>query len=326
MCKVISSNELWDGIRKNFIPNNTRKSGKLLFNKEYANMQIDYFNTGTGITYSSFMANFHNDTIIQGYNHLDMSFLCFNIGNSIYMENSHKKEKIKFDSNTCWSGRQNKDKEMQGTYYKNKQYLAHYITFDNNLFDNIMYQQSQVKEIKPIVQNDDFSINFHTNISMKQTFLLNDLGMTSNFTGKLQELYFESKVLDLVYTTINEVPQDTQSQIYLSTKDIECLQKAKNILLENMTNPPSLKELSRKSTLNEYKLKKGFKQLFGNTVYGLLQEYRLQEAKILLEKNDINVSEAAILVGYKSIGHFSKIFKENFGILASDIMKNRKYY
>lgn len=325
MCKIISSNEMWDNMQNVFIPSSKRDNGIICFDKKYGDIQLKYFNTGTGITYSSFIANFNNDTILQGCNRSDLSFLSFNTGSSVYMEDYTCKEKIKFDSNICWSGKQNKEHKAQGLYSKNKQYISHYITFENKLFDNIMNHEAQTKEMIPVLKNDNFLINFHTNISLKQNNLLSELTKVSNLTGTLQELYLESKVLDLIYTTVNEVPQ-VQSQIYLSTKDIECLEKAKNLLLDNMLNPPSIKDLSRKSALNEFKLKKGFKQLFGNTAYGLLQEYRLKKAKELLESSEVNINEAAILVGYKSGSHFSKIFKEKFGVLASDIMRSRKYY
>ncbi len=329
MCKIISSNELWDNMKNVFAPNNQRARGAISLDKQYGDVKINYFSTGNGITYSSFLANFDEDTILQGSSHSDMSFLCFNTGSSVCMEDQKYKEQIKFDSNICWSGKQNKEHKSQGLYCKDKQYRSQYITFDNNLFDNIMHQQPQTNETTPIFQNDAFLINFHTNISIKQTTLLNDLRNISMLTDKLQELYLESKVLDLIYTTINETPTNpnqNKNQIYLSTKDIECLQKAKNILIENMTNPPSLKELSRKSALNEFKLKKGFKQLFGNTVYGLLQEYRLNEAKKLLESNELNINEASTLVGYKSGSHFSKIFKEHFGINPIEIRHQQKSY
>ncbi len=62
----------------------------------------------------------------------------------------------------------------------------------------------------------------------------------------------------------------------MNPKDIECLYRAKEILLNDIIRPPSLKELARKSAINEFKLKKGFKELFGITVYRMLQEVRLK--------------------------------------------------
>lgn len=328
MCKIISSNEFWDNMQNHCLPNNQRENGHIEFDRKYGNIQMNYFCTGLGITYSSFSANFNDDTLIEGINEDTISFLSFNRGNSVYMEDIYQNEKIKFDSNMFWCGTQYKEHKSQGIYYKNKSYNSQYITFTKELYEKLLSEQQKQYLIKPLLKYENFTINYNTKISNKQKILLKELEQIPFITNKLKEIYVESKVLDLVYTSINETQtkQFKENKIYLSAKDIECLQKAKNILLENMTTPPSLKELSRKSALNEFKLKKGFKQLFGNTVYGLLQEHRLNEAKKLLEINDININEASTLVGYKSGSHFSKIFKEHFGINPTEIRYQQKSY
>ncbi len=46
---------------------------------------------------------------------------------------------------------------------------------------------------------------------------------------------------------------------------------------------------------------------------GLISELRLERAAALLEKQAVSVSEAAYAVGYDSVSHFSRRFKERFG-------------
>jgi AraC-like DNA-binding protein len=82
--------------------------------------------------------------------------------------------------------------------------------------------------------------------------------------------------------------------------------------------------LASQSAINEFKLKKGFKQLFGKTVFSFLQEYRLNEAKKILTENEININEVCDIVGYKSVSHFSKIFKDYYGVNPIEIRKNQK--
>ncbi|MDY0263980.1 MAG: AraC family transcriptional regulator [Sulfurospirillum cavolei] len=100
----------------------------------------------------------------------------------------------------------------------------------------------------------------------------------------------------------------------------------KTIIQSEIANPPSLKVLARQCALNEFKLKQGFKELFGTTVYGFVHAKRLEKAKELLEKQEISVQEAALHVGYQSLSHFSKAFKECYGIFPSELKKERKYY
>ena len=326
MSVTISSSELEATIQGAYSPYNLRKSGVIHFDKKYGDIKLDYHSTGNGITYSSYIATFNHDTILEGSSHEDISFLSFNTGKSLSIENHHTKEASTFDTNRCWHGKIYKTSESKGFYTKGQPYISQHITFKSTLFDTLSKEQPKLYTQKPIIENDHFLLNLHHDISIKQKKLLKNLLETSHLDNKLQELYLESKVLDLVYTSIHETAIEKTDAIYLSTEDTLSLHKAKEILLNNLVTPPSLKELAHKTATNEFKLKKGFKQLFGNTVYGLLQEYRLKEAKELLERNEINVNEAAHLVGYKSIGHFSKIFKEHFGVLASDVIKHRKYY
>ena len=52
-----------------------------------------------------------------------------------------------------------------------------------------------------------------------------------------------------------------------------------------------------------------------------LKNERLKIAKELLLSGDINVSEAANIVGYKSLGHFGQAFKSYYGALPTQVKK-----
>jgi len=326
MSRYISTTEFWDQVRNSLMVSSNKKGKKeLKFDEKIGNIHLNHLNTGFGIKYFSFVAKFNEDTIIQNTNTGDSSFLCFNTGGDIYMEDSRKKEKTKWDSNICWNGEQYNGHKSHSMYSKNTKNILHYVTFEKKLYDEITQENEKFKKAKSVYKGDYIDVKLNNYITNKQKVLLNDLLQISGLDSKLQELYIESKLLDLVYTTINNVDiEEKNNTIYLSSKDIESLHRAKEILITNMENPPSLKTLAYKSAINEFKLKKGFKQIFGNTVFGYLQEYRLNEAKKLLENDEINISEASLIVGYKSISHFSKIFKEHFGIAPIEIKKEQK--
>jgi len=328
MSSFISSNELWDKVCESVeYSNNLRGKTNINIARDYGVMNINHYNTGLGIRYTSISGLFKDDTIVENTNSFDINFLCFNSGNNIYMEDKVKNKKVKWDSNMCWNGELFKGHRCNSFYPKNQLIQLHQISFDKNLFQELIQNNNKFNNTKSVHRGDYIDVNFNNHISISQKILLNDLVQTSNLDGdKLQELYLESKLLELAYTSLNLIEtQEKDDSFYLSQKDIECLYNAKKILLENMKNPPSLKELSHKSALNEFKLKKGFKQLFGTTVYGMLQEYRLDYAKNLLIKNDINIQEAVTMVGYNSMSHFSKVFKEKYGYLPKEIRKNNFY-
>ena len=90
-------------------------------------------------------------------------------------------------------------------------------------------------------------------------------------------------------------------------------------MLQHIDLPPSLSELSRIIGINEFKLKKGFKEIFDTTVFGYLSETRLLIAKNDLYNNNKSVSQIAFELGYSSVQHFSNAFKKRFGIAPSKI-------
>jgi len=325
MSKYISSEQFWDTIEEALSPQKERDNGLININKEYGNVELSYFSTGSGINYSSYKAKFTEDITIEGQNNSDISFLCFNMGSNLFIQD--KKQNVEFNNDIYLRGAQYDGRKSQVIYEKGKTYLSQYLTFDIKVFEKLLNKNSIDSKDNAIHQDDYFSLFANKCINNKQKALLKELLYLPDLQSGLREIYLESKILELTYTTISDINNTKQKgEVYLSTQDVGSLKKAKQILVDNIANPPSLKELSYKSAINEFKLKKGFKQLYGTTVYGFLQEYRLNEAKRLLESSEINIGEAAKLVGYSNMGHFSNIFKKQFGIRPIDIKQEQKKF
>ena len=88
---------------------------------------------------------------------------------------------------------------------------------------------------------------------------------------------------------------------------------AKKIILERMTNPPSLAALSAEIGLNTKKLKEGFKQLYGQSVFAYLLDHKMEEARRMLDSQQYNVNEVGLKLGYSTSSHFIAAFKKKFG-------------
>lgn len=102
---------------------------------------------------------------------------------------------------------------------------------------------------------------------------------------------------------------------YLKTEyDKERIIYAREYLVQHLDMPPSLIDLAKIAGINEYKLKKGFKEMFGNTVFGYLADIRLEIAKTDILENKKTASEIAFELGYSSVQHFSTAFKKKFGV------------
>ncbi|WP_239551532.1 helix-turn-helix transcriptional regulator [Paenibacillus elgii] len=97
---------------------------------------------------------------------------------------------------------------------------------------------------------------------------------------------------------------------------------SRDILLQTLAQPPSLLALSRKISLNDYKLKIGFKEVFEMTVFEFVRRQRLEKAWVLLENGSLNVSQAASLVGYNNFSHFAALFKKTYGVNPSNYARD----
>jgi AraC-like DNA-binding protein len=143
------------------------------------------------------------------------------------------------------------------------------------------------------------------------------LAMSScSLDGPLKKLFLEGKLLELLVLQVEQFQATSVSagpQI-LSQEDVEKLQLVQATLLNTIDQPPSINELSRLVGLNRTKLMSGFKELFGNTIYGYLADVRMERAKELMLANTyMKIAEVARQVGFRSANNFSAAFKKKFG-------------
>lgn len=96
--------------------------------------------------------------------------------------------------------------------------------------------------------------------------------------------------------------------------------QAREILLQNLGEPLTIKELSRKIAMNECYLKKGFKELFGTTIFDFYQNERMHYARYLLYEKGLSVTEVSFMLGYSSISHFSTAFKKHTGLKPCELL------
>jgi AraC-like DNA-binding protein len=136
-----------------------------------------------------------------------------------------------------------------------------------------------------------------------------------NKQGVLKRLFLESKVMELFMLQMEQFESVTTEQATsLKANDIEKIHHARFLLEQNISSPYSLVELARAVGINDFKLKKGFKEVFGNTVFGYLHEIRMQEAKKLLMDDHKSIHEVSEYCGYQYVQHFSTAFKKKFGV------------
>lgn len=107
----------------------------------------------------------------------------------------------------------------------------------------------------------------------------------------------------------------------LSADDMRKLRRARDMLLADLSQAPTIAMLALATGLPVMKIKRGFRQLFEESVYGLFQRERMLEARKRLE-SDMPVMLVASDLGYTNASHFAAAFRKQFGI-APSMLKRR---
>ena len=151
-------------------------------------------------------------------------------------------------------------------------------------------------------------------ISPQLSVILHQL-RTMHLHTSVYPLYLKAKVYELLSLYFNK-GQENESEAcpFLSNEDnVQKIRKAKEIILKRMTSPPSLQELADEVGLPLKKLKSGFKQIYGESVYSFLFDYKMELARKWLTTEQYNVNELSLKLGYSMPSHFIAAFKKKFG-------------
>ncbi len=162
-----------------------------------------------------------------------------------------------------------------------------------------------------------FPFLYHSYYSHAIALVLTQLDRGQQYEGMMKDIFLEAKVLELISFTIHQFSTDQQDdpdRITLREADVKQLVAARQYIETNYIDPPSLQELAWQVGINEFKLKKGYKQLFHSTVYEHVREERMNHAKTLIADGQQDIGEIVRMVGYTNTSHFSARFREMFGL------------
>ncbi|MEW2920773.1 MULTISPECIES: helix-turn-helix domain-containing protein [Flavobacteriaceae] len=139
--------------------------------------------------------------------------------------------------------------------------------------------------------------------------------MNYNLHPSIKKLYIKGKVYELISLYFNKTEEaDLEQCPFLADEDnVRRIKMAKEIMISRMAEPPTLAELSTEIGLSLKKLKEGFKQIYGDSVYGFLFDYKMEYARKMLETGKHNVNEVGLKVGYSTASHFITSFKKKYG-------------
>jgi len=161
--------------------------------------------------------------------------------------------------------------------------------------------------------NKDKKYYGEENISPSMAIVLNQM-FHYNLNPSIKNLYYKGKGYELLSLFFNrsEDPNAEKCPCLMKEKKVLKDKKAKEIIIANMAEPPGLQELADQVGLNLKKLKMGFKQIYGDTVYGFLFDHKMEYARKLLDTGSYNVNEVGLKIGYSTGSHFIAAFKKKF--------------
>lgn len=145
------------------------------------------------------------------------------------------------------------------------------------------------------------------------------------YRGTAKRMYLQAKALEIMSLQLAPVLDRSLQELPppLKSQTIAKLHYAQELIRSRLDNPLSLTELSQQLDISDRTLRRGFRLLFGTTVFGYLIEQRLQQAELLLRNTDRNVADIANDVGYAHLGYFARAFRRKYGINPSDCRKRK---
>lgn len=178
----------------------------------------------------------------------------------------------------------------------------------------------------PVLNPENSSKKFYDEREISSPLLVTLSQLFSQqLSANVQRIYYEGKVLEIIGLYFSTKQPNTESCPFLNDQEtVRKIKHAKEFLLSNLEAPPTLKELAKQAGLNEYQLKVGFKEIYGNTVYGYLLDHKLDFARVKLDSGRFQVNEVAYQIGYTNPSHFIAAFKKKFGITPKKYLMSRR--
>ena len=127
--------------------------------------------------------------------------------------------------------------------------------------------------------------------------------------------FLRIKAEELICRLLMELEKRDEKQLYaLNRHDIQSIYKIKELMLDHPGTPPLINDLAVIANMSPTKLKRLFKQIFGNSIFSYYQGFRMKEAARLLREEKISVSDVGYGLGFTNLSHFSRVFNEHIGM------------
>ncbi|MCH9813219.1 MAG: AraC family transcriptional regulator [Epsilonproteobacteria bacterium] len=269
---------------------------------------------------------FHQDVTAYSHNNnISCCFLMCTIEGDNCFGLSNKRDLHHFRHSMITLGYSKTEEEYRIDFKKTSNTRQYSFCFSKEKLLSYIDEFHNDQLAKKVIKADVFEIFERIPMTYTHRMMLEKL-VNNPYHGSLKKLYFETHANLFLLSIFTDLSTFYHTSFTICEEDKQRLQKAKTLLLKDIQNPPTIDELAKMVSINQDKLKKGFKALFGNTIFKTLTEVRMQLAYEHLKKREMSVSEIAFEAGYENVSNFIAVFKKTYGQTPGQMRKERSFY
>ncbi|WP_164112344.1 MULTISPECIES: helix-turn-helix domain-containing protein [Sphingobacterium] len=154
-------------------------------------------------------------------------------------------------------------------------------------------------------------------ITVDQSVLISNL-IDHSYHGRFAEEYIRCKAIEIILSVFTAGTETIEASLW-NSQDLRTLSEVKSYLDSHFAEELSLKKISRTFGINEFKLKKAFKERYEDTVFGYIRKSRLKYALHLLLHTDLDIKTISYSCGFKYPHHFSQLFLQHYSYRPSEV-------
>ncbi len=208
----------------------------------------------------------------------------------------------------------------------NQDYINFDIHYDLKYLEQIAEPYSRLSAfVNHVIRNKPATLCINNQLATPEMMIGVRQLLNNDYIGPVRKSFIEAKVVELLILAVDKAELgQTKKTIALTAYDKERIEEARMLLLNNPQEYESIIALARKVGINDFKLKKGFRQMYGSSVFDYLMRIKMDRAKILLEETTLPVADIAYMSGYNDPPNFTAAFKRHYGITPIDLRKNKR--
>lgn len=255
---------------------------------------------------------FNKDTVVHATSKIACAFITVALDGSYNYSILDSKKEYVFKQQSISIGFMREHLNTQASIKGKNIRSSFTFMFSKEMLLEYLIEFDNLELIKKLQKVDSFDIINSITLNSKHRYIIDKI-FKNPYKGVLKDIYFQNNITQLLIVILEDLSTKKCKNIFLDKLDKNRLEKARTILLQDLQDPPTISELSHLVAINEDKLKKGFKTMFGNTIFKTLTEHRMAQALLDVKDNEMSIGEIAYRSGYENVSSFISVFKKTYG-------------